>query len=109
LPPQVEQVWQTYVTTELRVRQRLNLPVEQPVRGVERRGVAQPDIPALAETLLAEVSSFVQVFAPDARGVPEGNAMLVDAQRMQAAAAAFREDAARGADPGRLAVVLNEV
>ena len=80
------------------------------MRVVERTVVvAQPDVLAMADTLLAEVSSFVQAFAPDARGVPEGNAMLVDAQRMQAAAAAFREDAARGADPGRLAATLNEV
>ncbi len=110
VPPRVQQVWQTYVATESRIRQGLNLPVEPPV-GVEERTVvvAQPQVLPMADTLLAEVSSFVQVFAPDARGVPEGNAMLIDAQRMQAAAAAFREDAARGADPGRVAVTLNEV
>ena len=73
VPPQVQQVWQTYVATESRVRQRLNLPVEQPVRVVERTVVvAQPQVRAMADTLLAEVSSFVQAFAPDARGVPEG-------------------------------------
>lgn len=110
VPPQFQQVWQTYVTTEVRIRQQLHLPVAQPVRVLERTlVVAQPQVLGMADTLLAEVSSFVQVFARDARGVPEGNAMLVDAQRMQAAAAAFREDAARGADPGRLAVPLNEV
>ena len=110
LPPQVEQVWQTYVATESGSASRLNLPVERPCAWWSGRCVvAQPDVRAMADTLLAEVSSFVQAFAPDARGVPEGNAMLVDAQRMQAAAAAFREDAARGADPGRLAATLNEV
>jgi hypothetical protein len=110
VPPQVQQVWQTYVATEARIRQRLNMPGEPPVRVVERTLVIpQPDVNAMADALLAEVSGFVQAFAPDARGVPEGPAMLVDAQRMQAAAATFRDEAARGADPGRLAATLNEV
>ena len=66
-----------------------------------------------------EVRQLVRLLAPalgvsgpdvlEARNVPEGGFILADAQSLQAAAADFRKDAARGLAPNQLAYEFRDV
>ena len=56
-----------------------------------------------------QVDELLGNFAPTAGVVPEGRFMLADMQRLRQAVVVFRQEAARGGDPGRLAAVFQEV
>jgi hypothetical protein len=67
------------------------------------------DIVAEADSLLAQVDTFLQAFSPTADIVPEGERFLRDAHFLRDSAVRFRELAARGADPSRLSRELRGV
>ena len=86
------------------LRQRLGLATPPPAVDVvlQPAGNAPSPVLALADQLNAQVDAFLAAFTPTVRVVPEGEWILADAQRLKAAAAAFREECGRGVDPYRL-------
>ena len=106
VPPRVQDAWQAFASVEILIHQNLGLDSPQPN---VRVGLASPPsggpppLVGLSNQLVEQVSSFVVVFGPTARDVPDGRAMLADAQRLQEAAADFQQDAAKGLPPNQLA------
>ncbi len=56
-----------------------------------------------------QVDELLVNFAPTVNVVPEGRFMLADMERIKQAVGIFRQEAARGADPSRLAAVFQDV
>jgi hypothetical protein len=104
LPPPVDASWRSFAATEVLLRQRLNLPTPPPAVAVtlQPAGSAPSPVMALADQLLGQIDAFLNAFAPTVRVVPEGEWILADAQRLKAAAVAFREKCGRGVDSYRL-------
>lgn len=111
-PPRVQQGWQSYAQTDALIRGQLNVPLTPPVTHIVLRPAQGPSpLVAMSDQLLQQVDSFVQVFGPTARDVPQGEYILADAQRLQVAAGDFRQDVARGPqiDPNALATEFQDV
>lgn len=111
-PPRVEQGWQSFAATDVLIRGQLNLQTPPPaVRVVLRPARGPSPLVAMTEQLVQQVDTFVQVFGTTARNVPEGQFIMADAQRLQAAAADFRQDVTRGPqiDPNLLADEFQDV
>lgn len=110
-PPRVRNAWQSFASVEVLLHR--NLRLDTPPRPVPIV-IEPPDggpspVLGLADQLLQQVGEFLRVFGPTAGVVPEGEAMLADAQRLQAAAAAFRQAVAENLPPNRLAYEFREV
>ena len=112
VPPRVQTAWQAFASAEVLIHQNLGLRSPQPD---VRVGLAPPPgggaspVVGLSTQLVEQVTEFVQAFGQTAGNVPEGGAMLADAQRLQAAAADFRQDAAKGLPPNQLAYEFRDV
>ena len=110
LTPRVQQAWRAYVAAEVLLRQALGLPNDaETLTGTALVAEGPSPVLAQADQLLAEVTAFLQVFGPTAGVVPQGGAFLADARQLHAAVSKFRDDAARGLDPGRLAYEFRSV
>ena len=104
--------WQAFASVEVLIHQNLGLDSPQPVVEVALvvpQGGGAPPIVGLSNQLAEQINEFVQVFSQTAGNVPEGGLMLADAQRFQAAAADFRQDAAGGLPPNQLAYKFRDV
>jgi len=112
VPPRVQTAWQAFASVEVLIHQNLGLDSPQPdvqvVVAPPPGGGASPVV-GLSTQLVEQVTEFVQAFGPMAGNVPDGGALLADAQRLQAAAADFRQDAARGLPPNQLAYEFRDV
>jgi hypothetical protein len=112
VPPRVQGAWQAFASVEVLIHQNLGLQSRQP--NVHIALAPQPDvreapIVGLSNQLVVQVSEFVQAFAQTAGNVPEGGAMLADAQRLQGTAVDFQQDAARGLPANQLAYEFRDV
>lgn len=109
-PPRVQAAWQAFQAVEVLLRQDLGLPNAPQDLALSAIPVGSPSpVVALADQLVTQVNAFIQVFSQTAGAVPEGGFFLADAQRLQAAAADFRQDAARGLNTGQLAYEFRDV
>ncbi len=111
-PPPVQNAWQAFASVEVLIHQNLGLASPQPavaVSALPSTGGGPSPIAALADQLADQTAAFVQVFGPTARVVPEGPAMLADAQQLTSAAANFRQDAAGNLAPNQLAYEFRDV
>ncbi len=110
-PPAVNVAWQSFLQAQALTHQALGLPAPPPPPPIQI--VPPPGRPSplvdLSNALVENVAAFVQVFAPNAGRVPQGNLMLVDARRLLDRATDFQRDVARGTDPARLARRFREV
>ena len=108
----VRDAWQSYQSVEVLVRKTLDLPNTPADLAntvlTETPGGGSP-VTALAGQLVDQVTAFVQVFSQTAGAVPEGGQFLADSQALQAAAADFRQDTARGISPSQLAFEFRDV
>jgi len=112
MPPRVQTAWQAFASVEVLIHQNLGLQSPQPnvqVALAAPAGGGAPPIVGLSDQLVVQVNEFVQVFGPTAGNVPQGGAMLAEVQRLQAAAADFRQDAARGLASNQLAYEFRDV
>jgi hypothetical protein len=112
VPPRVQNAWQAFASVESLIHQNLGLGSPQPQLQVALApppGASASPIVGLSNQLVQQISDFVQVFGPTAGNVPEGGAILADAQRLLAAAADFQQDAARGLPPNQLAYEFRDV
>jgi len=134
VPARVTSAWKSFASVEVLIHRDLGLSSPQPnvaiqvpnvnVQVVEPNPapvVVQAPAPApvatvvvspivtLADQLVDQTGAFVQVFGPTAGIVPQGQVMLADAQRLLAAATAFRDNVARGADANALAFGFRDV
>ena len=111
-PPRVEQGWQSFAATDVLIRGQLNLPTPPPGPRVVLRPARGPSpLVVMTDQLVQQVDTFIQVFGTTARNVPQGEFIMADAQRLQAAAADFQQDVARGPqiDPNVLADEFEDV
>ncbi|GAC1472072.1 MAG: hypothetical protein NVSMB9_18910 [Isosphaeraceae bacterium] len=112
VPPRVQTAWQSFASVEVLIHQNLGLNSPQPAVQI---GLAPPPgggeapIIGLSNQLTVQITEFVQVFAPTAGNVPDGGSILADAQRFQAAAAAFQQSATQGLPPNQLAYGFRDV
>src|SRR5205085_3127814 len=100
------------LSVEVLIHQNLGLQSPQPAVPIPLAppaGGGPSPIVGLADQLVMQTNAFLQVFSQTAATVPEGGLFLDDAQRLQAAAANFRQDAMQGLDPGRLAYEFRDV
>ncbi len=111
-PPRVQTAWQAFASVEVLIHQNLGLASPQPnvqiVLAAPAGGGVSPVV-GLTTELVVQVNEFVQTFGQTAGNVPEGGAMLADAQRLQAAAVNFQQDAARALPPNQLAYEFRDV
>jgi hypothetical protein len=110
LTPRIRAARQSYLATRVLLRQALGLtnPPET-LAGTALAPQGPSPVVALADSLLEQINAFINVFALDVGTIPEGNLLLADAQRLQTAAADFRQDTARGLTPGQLAYEFRDV
>jgi len=112
VPPRVQSAWQAFAPVEALIQQNLGLQSRQTAASspvAPPAGGGPPPIVALADQLVEQTNAFIQVFGQTAGAVPEGGLFLEDAQRLQAAAANFRQDVAQGLNPGQLAYEFRDV
>jgi hypothetical protein len=114
VPPPVQDAWQAFASVEILLHQNLGLASPQPAVQISVTAPPPPGggpgpLVGVSSALAEQVNAFLQVFGPTAGRVPEGGAMLVDAQRLQAAAAGFQQEAARGLPPNQLAFAFRDV
>ena len=112
VPPRVLAAWQGFASVEVLIHQNLRLTSPQPnvqISLIPPQAGGAPPIVGLASELNQQVDEFVRVFSQTAGNVPEGAFILADAQSLQAAAADFRKDAARGLAPNQLAYEFRDV
>lgn len=112
VPPRVQAAWQAFASVEVLIHQNLGLNSPQPAVQVSLApppGGGSPPIVGLSNQLVEQVNGYIEAFGPTAGGVPEGGAMLADAQRLQAAAAGFQQATARGLPPNQLAYQFRDV
>ena len=110
--PRLANAWQAFASVEVLIHQNLGLGSAQPrvdVQVAPPQGGGPSPIAGLADQLSQQIDAFIAVWTPTAGAVPEGGAMLADAQRLQAEAADFRRDAAQGFDAGRLAYEFRDI
>ena len=108
--PRVADAWRSFKATEVLLRQALGLPnVPDDLLDTAIPANGPSPVVGLADQLVSQVTEFLQVFAPRARIVPEGGLFLGDALQLQAAATRFRNDTARGLNPGQLAFEFRNV
>ncbi len=108
--PRVQAAWQGYQAVEVLLRQNLGLPnAPQDLTNSAIPLSGPSPVVALADQLVNQVNAFLLVFGQTAGAVPEGGLFLANAQRLQAAAANFRQDAAQGLSPGQLAFEFRDV
>jgi len=112
LPPRVQAAWQAYLAAEVLTKQSLGMVnTEADLYGttvIPQAGAPSPVV-ALSNQLVEQAGAFVQVFTQTSPNVPEGGLFLADAQRLQAAAADFSRDAARGLNINQLAYEFRDV
>ncbi len=111
VPPRVQAAWQAFASVEVLIHQNLGLESPQPKVQISlvRPPAGPPPIVLLSNQLGDQVNEFVRVFSQTAGNVPEGGAILADAQRLQAAAGDFKQDAARALAPNQLAYEFRDV
>jgi hypothetical protein len=112
IPPRVRGAWQSFASVEVLLHQNLNLDSPQPdvpINLAAPGGGGPSPLAGLAEQLVEQSAALLQVFGPNAGRVPEGGYMLADAERLQAAAADFRQDVRRGLAPNQLAFEFRDV
>ncbi len=111
VPPRVQSAWQGFASVEVLIHQNLGLTSAQPVvqYSLQPAGGGPSPIIQLSDQLAGQAVVFVQTFAPFERQVHDGDDLLEDARRFQGAAARFRQNAAGGLDPGRLANEFRDV
>lgn len=110
LTPRVQSAWRGYKAAEVLLRHNLGLPNDPADLAASAiPGNGETPIRALADELLREVDAFLQVFGPTAGTVPEGGLFLADAERLQAAAATFREISRRDVSANELALSFRPV
>lgn len=112
VPPRVQAAWQSFASVEVLIHQNLGLASPQPAVDIALAAPpagGEPPLVGLANQLAVQTGEFVQAFGQTANAVPEGVAMLVDAQRLQAAAADFRQDVANNLAPNQLAYEFRDV
>ena len=104
LPAPVDASWRSFAAAEVLLRQRLGLATPPPAVDMvlQPAGNGPSPVLALADRLNAQLDAFLAAFTPTVRVVPEGEWILADAQRLKAAAVAFREECGRGVDSYRL-------
>ena len=104
LPAPVDASWRSFAAAEVLLRQRLGLATPPPAVDMvlQPAGNGPSPVLALADQLNAQLDAFLAAFTPTVRVVPEGEWILADAQRLKAAAVAFREECGRGVDSYRL-------
>ena len=109
--PRVQAAWQGFASAEVLIHQNLGLDSPQPKLQVSLvpQQNAPPPIVGLANELDAQVDAFVRAFGPTVGTVPEGGAILADAQRLQSETANFKQDVARGLQPNQLAYEFRDV
>ena len=111
-PPGVQQAWQGVAAVEGLIRQNLGINTPGPAVPtvlIAPPGGGPPPLVGLAGQLVEQVNAYVATFATTARHEPEGLAALADAQRLLAAAAEYRQVAARGLPPNQLAYEFRDV
>jgi hypothetical protein len=111
LPPRVQEAWRAFAAADVLLRQNLGLPVPPAGATVKPApaGGVPPTVLNLTDRLLGQIDAFLQAFTPIANTVPEGGYIMTDAQRLRAAAADFRRDAAEGVSTGQLAWEFRDV
>ena len=112
VPPRVQNAWQSFASVEVLIHQNLGLDSPQPklqIALAPAPGVVTPPIVGLSDKLVEQVTQFIQVFSQTAGNVPEGGAMLAEAQNLQATAANFQQDVAKGLAPNQLAFEFQDV
>ena len=112
VPPRVQNAWQGFASVEILIHQNLGLGSPQPqvqVSLAPPQGVSVSPIVGLSNQLAEQITDFVQVFSQTAVNVPEGGAILADAQRLQAEAANFQQDVVREIPANQLAYEFREV
>ena len=112
MTPRVQAAWRNYRAAEVLVRKALNLPISpadanDTLLAPSPRG-ASPVV-ALADQLVQQTADFIRVFGPSSGAVSEGGLFLADAQALQNEATNFRQDAAGGLDPARLAFEFRNI
>ena len=119
--PGLRPAWESFAATHNLLRNNLNLSF--PTADGLPSGAGQPPPPGYgfapvptagaaagwAVELDRRVDDLLVHFAPTAGVVPEGRLMLADMERLRQAAEVFRREAARGADPDRLALMFQDV
>jgi hypothetical protein len=110
LTPRVRTAWQSYLATVVLLKQVLGLnnPPEALV-GTALVANRPSPVVALADRLLEQINNFVNDFALNVGIIPDAEVILADAQRLQTAAADFRQDVARGLSPSQLAFEYRDV
>ena len=114
VPPEVRRAWDSVAAVRAMIRQDLAAGVP-PVGAVVATQPAPPPVVDIGPTLglvdqmIGQVQTYEATFRSTAHNVPEGFAALADAQRLLAAAAAFRQQAAQGLPPNQLAFAFRDV
>ena len=106
VPAEVARAWDAYAYSEMMLRQQLGASASGPERRASARppfGGAGPGTLELTDRLASRLDEFLQVFAPTARVVPEGEAFLAEARALRTAVEDFRDAARAGAGPRTLA------
>jgi hypothetical protein len=108
--PRVRAAWQSYLATVVLLKQVLGLnnPPEA-LAGTALVANRPSPVVALAGQFLEQINSFVNDFALNVGIIPDADVILADAQRLQTAAADFRQDVARGLTPSQLAFEYRDV
>ncbi len=110
LTPRVQAALQSYLAAYVLLRHALGMPnLPETLTGTALAAPGTKPIVALSDRFLEQINAFINVFALNIGTVQDGNVWLADAQRLQTAAAEFRQDAARGLTPGQLAFEFRDV
>ena len=111
--PRVTQAWQAFAAVEVLIHQNLGLNSPQPdLSGGGLKpltGQADPPIVGYADQLVSQSRIFVDEFAAAPGQLPEGELLLDDARRLQAAAAAYRQAVGGNLAPNQLAYQFRDV
>ena len=120
MTPGLRPVWDSFASAHVLLRNNLNLayPTADGLPGmagvIPQTGYIVPPVPSAAVVgwageLDRQVDELLANFAPTVNVVPEGRFMLDDMARLRQAAIVFKQEAAQGADPARLAFVFQDV
>ncbi len=106
----IQAAWQSYRAADSLMRQALKLPAAPGDQSTTLLpSNARTPTLALADRLVSQVDEFLIAFTPEAGQVTEGGNFIVDARRLRAAAADFREIIPRAIDVGQLAYAFRDV
>ena len=110
LPPNVQSAWQGFASAAVLLREQIGLPASPPTVPIALQPAGGPSpVIALSEQLLGQIDAFLEAFSATGGNVPEGAAILADAQRLRVAAVAFRQQSGRGIAPNQLAFAFQDV